>query len=93
MLPIKELGFAPHKGAFRDALNLRYVWLPTGLPAKCACGHGFSVDHVMNCSSGGFPTLCHNELTDFTTAVMSEGCHDVVAVEPVRVVMTLWLSS
>jgi len=36
----------------------------------------------MNCSSGCFPTLCHNELGGFTAAVLSEVCHDV-AVEPV----------
>ena len=82
VLPIEEHGFALHKGAFRDALCLRYGWLPSGLPAKCVCGHGFTVDHAMNCSSGGFPTLCHNELRDFTAAVLSEVCHDV-AVEPV----------
>ena len=82
VLPIEEHGFALHKGAFRDALWLRYGWLPSGLPAKCVCGHGFTVDHAMNCSSSGFPTLRHNELRDFTTAVLSEVCHDV-AVEPV----------
>ena len=57
VLPIEEHGFAFHKGAFRDALCLRYGWLPSGLPAKCVCGHGFTVDHAMNCSSGGFPIL------------------------------------
>ena len=31
----------------------------------------------MNCSSGGFPTLRHNELGDFTAAILSEVCHDV----------------
>ena len=36
----------------------------------------------MNCSSGGFPTLHHNELRDFTAAALSEICHDV-AIEPV----------
>ena len=82
VLPIEEHGFALHKGAFRDALCLRYGWLPSGLPTKCVCGHGFTVDHAMNCSSGGFPTLRHNELRDFTAAVLSEVCHDV-AVEPV----------
>ena len=82
VLPIEEHGFALHKGAFRDALCLRYGWLPSGLPAKCVCGHGFTVDHAMNCSSGGFSTLRHNELRDFTAAVLSEVCHDV-AVEPV----------
>lgn len=36
----------------------------------------------MNCSSGGFPTLRHNELGDFTAAALAEICHDV-AIEPV----------
>ena len=36
----------------------------------------------MNCSSGGFPTIRHNELGDFTATVLSEVCHDV-AIEPV----------
>ena len=59
------------------------VGCPSGLPAKCVCGpHGFTVDHAMNCSSGGFPTLRHNELRDFTTATLSEVCHDA-AIEPV----------
>ena len=82
VLPIEEHGFALHKGAFWDALCLQYGWLPSGLPAKCVCGHGFTVDHAMNCSSGGFSTLRHNELTDFTTAALSKVCHNV-AIEPV----------
>ena len=65
-----------------DALCLRYEWLPSGLPAKCVCGLGFTVDHVINCASGGFPTLCHNELRDFTAAALSKVYHDV-AIEPV----------
>ena len=72
VLPIEEHRFALH---FRDALCLRYGWLPSGLPAKC-------MDHAMNCASGGFPTLHHNELKDFTAAALSEVCHDV-AIEPV----------
>ena len=42
---------------------------------------GFSVDHAMNCPTGGFPTLRHNELRDFTAAVLTEVCSDV-RVEP-----------
>ena len=51
------------------------LWL--GLPFKCVCGHGFDVEHAMNCSSGGFPTIRHNELRDFTATVLS----DDVAIE------------
>jgi len=54
------------------------LWLVSGLPTKCVCGHGFTVDHAMNCASGGFPTLHHNELRDFTAAALFEVCHNVV---------------
>ena len=56
-------------------------WLPSGLPTQCVCGQGFSVDHSMNCPTGGYPTLRHNELRDFTAAILSEVCTDV-CVEP-----------
>jgi len=52
-----------------------------GLPSKCVCGNEFTVDHAINCSSGGFPTLRHNELRDFTATVTSEVCHDVAITE------------
>jgi len=80
-LPIEEHGFALHKAAFRDALCLRYGWLPSGLATNCVCSQGFSVDHAMNCPRGGFPTLHHNELRDFTAAVLIEVCGSV-RVEP-----------
>jgi len=76
VFPIEEHGLALHKGAFRDALCLHYGWLPSDLHARCVCGQGFTVGHAMNCATGGFPTLCHNELRDFTTAAMSEVCHN-----------------
>ena len=37
-LPIAEHGFMLHKGAFRDALCLRYGWRPQNLPSHCVCG-------------------------------------------------------
>ena len=37
-LPIRELGFNLHKGAFLDALVLRYNWQPSRTPTTCACG-------------------------------------------------------
>ena len=80
-LPVEEHGFALHKGAFRDAICLRYGWHPSGLPSLCACSKNFTVEHAMNCPTGGFPTIRHNELRDFTASLLSEVCHNV-SVEP-----------
>ena len=78
-LPIQEYGFALPKGtgAFWDALYLRYGWLPSVLTVHCVCGQGFSVDHALNCPTGGYPTLWHNELRDFTAEILSEVCTGV----------------
>ena len=83
-LPIEELGFALHKGDFRDALCLRYGWKPSNFPSKCACGASFSVDHALCCSKGGFPTHRHNEIRDFTASVLTEVCHDVCTEPPLQ---------
>ena len=56
-LPVEEHAFALHKGAFRDTLFLRYGWLPSGLPVHYVCGQGFSMDHALNCPTGGIQHL------------------------------------
>ena len=76
-LPIEEHGFALHKGAFRDALCLRYGWRPTHLPSHCICGRQFTIEHALNCPRGGFPSIRHNEIRDITADLMSEVCHSV----------------
>ena len=58
-LPIEKHGFSLHKGAFRDALCLRYGWQPPLLPSQCVCDKTFSVKHVLSCPRGGFPTIRH----------------------------------
>ena len=53
-LPIEEHEFTLSKGAFRDALCLRYGWNITNLGSNCACGVTFmNVDHAMSCHKGG----------------------------------------
>ena len=76
-LPISENGFALHKGAFRDALCLRYGWQPSHLPSHCVCGQHFSVEHALSCPRGGFPSIRHNELRDITADLMGGVCHSV----------------
>ena len=75
-------GYHLHKGAFRDALCLRYGWDPPYLPDSCTCGASFSIDHALNCPCGGFPSLCHNELRDITASLMRE-VRKNVTIEPV----------
>ena len=80
-LTLEEFGFTLHKGAFRDAVVLRYGLQPSYSPSSCACGSNFSVEHALSCPKGGFPTIGHNEVRDLTANLMTEVCHDV-CVEP-----------
>ena len=77
-LPLEEFGFTLHKGAFCDAIALRYGWQPS---SSCACGANFSVEHALSCPKGGFPIVRHNEIRDLTANLLTEVCHDV-CVEP-----------
>ena len=77
VLPLSEHGFNLHKGAFRDALSLRYGWQLTHLPANCVCGKPFTVEHAFSCSCGGFPSLRHNDMRDITASLLAEVCHNV----------------
>ena len=80
-LPLSDHGFCLQKGAFRDALCLRYGWRPPLLPSNCVCGKLFSVEHALCCPCGGLPIVRHNELRDITAGLLTELCHSV-EVEP-----------
>ena len=80
-LPIEEFGFALHKGAFYDALALRYNWQPLRTPSTCGCSAKFSVEHALSCPKGGFPSIRHNEIRDLTANLLTEVCNDV-RIEP-----------
>ena len=81
VLPLDDHNFSLHKGAFKDAICLRYGWKLPNTPTKCTCGTAFSIDHAIICPKGGFPTIRHNELRDVTASLLSEICHNV-ATEP-----------
>ena len=80
-LPLTEHSFSLHKGTFRDALAIRYGWLPLQTPTHCDCGANFSIDHSLSCAKGGFPSIRHNEVRDLTARLLTEVCHDV-RIEP-----------
>ena len=81
LLPIEERGFALHKAAFKDALSLRYGWSILNPPAHYTCKQPFSIEHALNCKTGGFPAVRHNEVRDIKASLLSEVCHGVT-VEP-----------
>ena len=35
------------------------------------------MDHALNCPTGGFPSIRHNEIRDLTANLIAEVCHDV----------------
>ena len=80
-LPLVEHGFVLHKGAFHDALALRYGWTPSEMPSMCTCGSKFSVEHALSCAKGGFPSIRHNEICNLTATLLTEVCHNV-RIEP-----------
>ena len=57
-LPLERHGFALSKGAFRDALCLRYGWRPPFLPSHCICNKPFSVEHALSGPHGGTSLVC-----------------------------------
>ena len=65
----------------RDRLPLRYGWTAAKQPMKCACGCSFSVEHVLSCAKGAFPTIRHNEICNLTAHLLTEVCNNV-PIEP-----------
>ena len=67
--------------SFVDALALRYGWSPSKIPSSWAYGAHFTVEHMLSCPRGGFPSIRHNEIRDITATLLTEVCNDV-CVEP-----------
>ena len=64
------------------AVCIRYGWALPNLPATCACGTSFSVQHALDCKLGGLRVIQHNETRDVVAQCMREAGHSLVEVEP-----------
>jgi hypothetical protein len=80
-IPLQKYLFALHKGAFRDAIALRYGWRPNGMAIQCVCGANNSVSHALSCARGGFVIRRHNEIRDLT-AILLQDVSTNVQIEP-----------
>ena len=47
------------------------------MPATCACGERFSLEHALTCRHGGYIVMCHDEVRDLFAALLSETCYNV----------------
>ena len=80
-LPIEALGYTLNKQEFRDSVCLRYGWGIPNTPSFCQCGEENSIDHILNCKSGGYIIMRHNRVRDLEATLMKEVCHNV-QIEP-----------
>ena len=55
--PSYDHGTVLHKGEFTDAVYIRYGWTMLNLPATCACGASFNIQHALDCKLGGLRTI------------------------------------
>jgi len=81
-LPIDEWDFALHTLLFVIVWPLDTDGNPRmHVPTAYACSKSISLECVLSCPEGGFPSTRHNEIHDVAATLLSEVCHNV-AVEP-----------
>ena len=79
VLPLIDHGFALLKGAFRDALCLRYGWLVPELPTTCVSGLPLEIEHALSCHFGGLPIQRHNEVRNLlASCIRKAGCETAI---------------
>lgn len=61
---VAEHDLALHKGAFHDALFLQDGRHPQQLLSQCAYNKHFTIEHALDCSRGGFPSIRYIEIGD-----------------------------
>ena len=64
-IPLERYHFDLAPIEHRDALALRYLRTPSGLPSRCdGCGESFTLQHGLDCCKGGLFIRRHNEIRD-----------------------------
>ena len=82
--PIRKYGFNLNKQTFWDGIYIRYnIPLPR-MPSFCPCSSRFTMEHALSCMKGGFISIRHNEVRDFTAELITETCSDVSIETPLQ---------
>ena len=76
-LPLKREGYVLNKREFFDAVALRYRWVLKRLPSNCVCSEKFTMDHAMDCKTGGYIHRRHDRLRDLFADLLDEVAYDV----------------
>ena len=80
-LLLKARNFHLNKLTLKDVVHLCYGLTIPDIPSTCQYGSNFSLDHILSCPKGGFPTIQRNEVRDITSSLLSEVYSNVV-IEP-----------
>ena len=76
-LPLKDEGYVLNKREFFDSIYLRYRWDLKRLPINCACSQKFTMDHALQCQTGGYVIKRHNRIRDMVADFLNDVAHGV----------------
>ena len=76
-LPLKDEGYVLNKREFFDSIYLRYRWDLKRLPTKCVCSQSFTMDHALQCQTGGYVIKRHNRIRDMLANFLDDVAHGV----------------
>ena len=62
---------------FRDALALRYGLQLLGIASTCVYGHASTIDHLLTCPAGRYPSARHDNVHDILAETLSKAVRDV----------------
>ena len=92
----KEIWIEPEQTDILGSYFIRYnIPLPR-MPSICSCSSRFTIEHALSCKKGGFISIHHNEVRDFTCyyqgtlkiesslLLLKETCSDVSIETPLQ---------
>ena len=77
----KEKWFLSGEQAFWHAIRIRYHIPLERLPTRCLCGDSFNLQHALSCPKRWLVIARHDELRNFATEILGNGCKNVI-IEP-----------